>query len=103
MWHPTFLTPKLNEVIKKYAIRFDPNNIIQSDDSPADDVYKAALELYLEIGTHYTSSHRRILFDESEIREAMSNHPGKFLVGVGRDTKELSRRGVEVHTANHFA
>jgi methylamine--corrinoid protein Co-methyltransferase len=89
------LTPKLNEVIKKYDIRFDPDNIIQSDDSLADDLYEAALELFLEIGTYCTSSHRRILFDESEIKEAMSNHPGKFLVGAGKDAKELSHRGVE--------
>jgi len=89
------LVPKLNEVIKEYDIRFNPENIIESDNSLADDVYKAALDLYLEVGTYCTSSHRRILFDESEIKEAMSNHPGKFLVGAGKDAREMSHRRVE--------
>lgn len=89
------LASKLNEVIKEYDIRFNPENIIESDDSLADDVYKAALDLYLEVGTYCTSSHRRILFDESEIKEAMSNHPGKFLVGAGKDAIEMSHRRVE--------
>jgi methylamine--corrinoid protein Co-methyltransferase len=89
------LVPKLNEVIKEYDIKFDPDNIIPSDNSLADDLYKAAFKLYLETGTYCTSSHRRILFDESEIKEAMSHHPKKFLVGAGRDAKELSRRDVE--------
>ena len=89
------LYPKLNEVIKKYDIKFDPENIVPSDDTLADDVWKAALELYLDVGTLCTSTHRRILFKESEIREAMKNHPGKYVVGYGRDSRELAHRKIE--------
>jgi len=89
------LFPKLQEVIKEYKIKFDPENIVPSDDSLADDVWKAALELYLDVGTLCTSTHRRILFEAGEIREAMKNSPGKYVVGYGKDSRELFHRKIE--------
>lgn len=89
------LRSKLRQVIKEYDIRFDSNNIVPNDDSLADDVWKAALDLYLEIGTLCTSTHRRIIFDESEVKEAMKNHPGRFVLGEGRDCREMVHRQVE--------
>lgn len=89
------LRTKLKDVIKQYEVKFDPDNIVPSDDSLADDVWKAGLDLYLEVGTLCTSTHRRILFDENEVKEAMRNHPGRFVVGEGRDSRELSHRRIE--------
>ena len=89
------LFPRLQEVIKEYDIKFDPENIVPSDDSLADDVWKAALELYLDVGTLCTSTHRRMLFDEGEIKEAMKNNPGKYVVGYGKDSRELGHRTIE--------
>ncbi|WP_455363301.1 monomethylamine:corrinoid methyltransferase [[Eubacterium] cellulosolvens] len=89
------LVPKLKQVIKQYDIRVDPENPVPSDDSLADDLWKAALDLYLEVGTLCTSTHRRMLFDESEIREAMKNFPGRFVVGYGKDSREMFQRKAE--------
>jgi len=89
------LFPRLQEVIKEYDIKFDPENIVPSDDSLADDVWKAALELYLDVGTLCTSTHRRMLFDEGEIKEAMKNSPGRYVVGYGKDSRELGHRTIE--------
>jgi len=89
------LLPKLKDVIKQYDIKFDPENVVASDDSLADDLWKAGLELYLEVGTLCTSTHRRILFNESQIREAMKNFPGRFVLGDGRDSRELFQRKIE--------
>ena len=89
------LVPKLKEVIKQHEIKFDPENLVPTDNSLADDLWKAALDLYLEVGTLCTSTHRRMLFDESEIREAMSSFPGKYVVGYGKDSKEMSHRAIE--------
>jgi len=87
--------PKLKDVIREYHIEFDPENIVPSDESLADDIWKAALDFYLEVGTLCTSTHRRILFDETEVREAMKNFPGRFVLGSGRDSRELLHRRVE--------
>jgi methylamine--corrinoid protein Co-methyltransferase len=89
------LRRKLESVIKEYEIKFDPDNIVPSDDSLADDVWKAGLDLYLDVGTLCTSTHRRIIFDENEVKEAMRNHPGKFVLGEGRDSRELTHRQIE--------
>jgi methylamine--corrinoid protein Co-methyltransferase len=89
------LVPKLRDVIKQHNIKFDPENLVPTDNSLADDLWRAALDLYLQVGTLCTSTHRRMLFDESEIREAMSNFPRKYVVGYGKDSKEMSHREIE--------
>ena len=89
------LVPKLRDVIKKYGIKFDRDNLVPNDNSQADDLWKAALELYLEVGTLCTSTHRRMLFAESEIREAMRNFPGEYVVGYGKDSRTMSHRAIE--------
>ena len=89
------LVPRIKDVIKQYDMKYDPENLVPSDDSMADDLWKAALELYLEVGTLCTSTHRRIRFDENEIREAMANFPGRYTVGYGKDSREMANRKIE--------
>lgn len=89
------LTPKLQQVTKEHDIKFDPENPVPSDNSLADDIWKAALELYLDVGTLCTSTSRRILFTEDEITEAIKNHRSQITVGFGRDARTMAHRGVE--------
>ncbi|MHA2305053.1 MAG: monomethylamine:corrinoid methyltransferase [Candidatus Hodarchaeales archaeon] len=89
------LVPELNRIIKENDISFDPAIPIPEDDSLADRMWEAALEFYLEVGTLCTDTHRRILFTEDEIREALGNFPGKFILGFGRDSREISCRKIE--------
>ena len=89
------LRPKLKDVIKKYDIQYDPENVVPDDDSLVDDVWKAAFELYAEVGTFCKTTNRRILFDEDEIEEALGTLPGKITVGSNIDSRELVRRKIE--------
>ena len=89
------LSPKLQEVIKEHDIKFNPEEIVPSDNSLADDVWEAGLELYLEVGTFCVSTHRRILFDESEIKEALKTSPTEIIVGSGRDARKMCHRQIE--------
>ena len=89
------LAPKLNEVVKEYDIHFDREQIIPSDDSLADDLWKAAFELYLEVGTFCITSSRRILFREDEIKEALAHATSHISVGCGRDARDMYHRDVE--------
>ena len=86
------LTPKLRSLIKEYDIKFDPEEIVPSDDSLADALWDAAWDLYLDVGTLCLSNHRRILFDESEIKEAMRFSSSEITVGTGRDTRRMGTR-----------
>jgi len=89
------LAPKLIEVVKKYGIHFDREQMIPSDDSLADDLWKAGLELYLETGTLCTTSNRRILFKEEEVKEALAQASSHIVVGSGKDAKDMYHRNIE--------
>ncbi|MFX1283173.1 MAG: monomethylamine:corrinoid methyltransferase [Promethearchaeota archaeon] len=89
------LVPELRRVVKEYDICFDPAIPVPQDNTLADSLWKAAMDLYLEVGTLVTDTHRRILFTEDEIKEAFGNFPGRFTLGFGRDSKEISSRQIE--------
>jgi methylamine--corrinoid protein Co-methyltransferase len=90
-----FLVPELQRVIKDYDICFDRSTPIPSDDKLADNLWKAAMDFYLTVGTLSTDTYRRIIFTENEIKEALGNFPGKYTLGFGRDSREITCRKVE--------
>jgi len=89
---------KLREVVKEYDIRYDPDTPVPSDDRLADDVFKAALDFYLEVGTYCTDTGRIIKFDEGEIKEGLKTAPSRLLLGEGADAKTLVPREPESKT-----
>jgi methylamine--corrinoid protein Co-methyltransferase len=89
---------KLRELIKEYEIKYDPELSVPSDDSLADDVFKAALDLYREVGTYCKDTERIIKFDESEIKEGLRNAPSKVSFGEGIDAKIMVPRKPEDKT-----
>jgi methylamine--corrinoid protein Co-methyltransferase len=89
------LYSKIQELLDKYDIRFDPENVVPTDDSMADDLWEAGLELYLHTGTLCTDSHRRILFDEGEIKEALCLFPEELIVGAGSERRKFYHRKIE--------
>jgi methylamine--corrinoid protein Co-methyltransferase len=86
---------KLKEVIAEHDIKYDRENLVPSDDSLADAVFNAALELYLETGTYCLSTHRQIKFEEAEIREALHNAPSQITFGEGQDARVMTNRRIE--------
>lgn len=87
--------PKMQEVIRKYGIEYDPATPIPSDDGLADAVWKAGIEFFLEVGVLCVDTHRILTFEESEVREALYLIPGEYQVGMGKDGRLLRHRGVE--------
>ena len=57
---PKIFTPKLQEVIKKYEIKYDPENPVTVDDDLSDRVWQAGWELFREVGLYNTDTHRII-------------------------------------------
>ncbi len=86
---------KASELVKEYDIRYDPKNLIPSDDNLADELFEAGLRLYLETGTYCISSQRQIKFSESEIKQALKDVPSKILIGEGAETRWLEKRTPE--------
>jgi methylamine--corrinoid protein Co-methyltransferase len=90
--------PKVQEKVKEYGLKFDPANPIPSDNSLADDLFDAGIELLADVGAYCISSGRVISYSESEIKEGLRNAPSKLYFGEGRDRKAFVSRKVEDKT-----
>ena len=42
--------PKVQEKVREYKIKYDPENPVPSDNSLADDLFEAGLELLVDVG-----------------------------------------------------
>lgn len=87
--------PKLREVVKKYEIKYDPENPIPSDNDLADRLFKAGVELYTDVGTYCVDTERVIRFTEAEIKEALVTAPSAPVFGEGKEAKALMARKPE--------
>ncbi|MCU0853204.1 MAG: monomethylamine:corrinoid methyltransferase [Thermoplasmata archaeon] len=90
--------PKVQEKVREHKIKYDPNNPIPSDNSMADELFEAGMELLLDVGAYCTSSGRVISYTEAEIKNALKEAPSKLHFGEGRDRKSLVKRNIEDKT-----
>ena len=81
--------------IKKYEIRYDPENLCPSDDDMADRIWKAAWDLVRDVGYYNTDSHRLIQVTDEEIREALYMAHDQYWVGGGKDAVLWKHREIE--------
>lgn len=68
---------------KEHGIDYDPETYVPSDDSLADDVWRAGFELFCEVGAYCLTSGRNIRFDETEVTSALSEVRGEVEIGEG--------------------
>ena len=83
---------RLNEVVREYGIKYDPENPVPSDDSLADEVFEAAMKFYSEVGTYCLDTNRIIRFDEEEIKKAVRYAKSSVKLGEGKEEKEFVSR-----------
>jgi len=84
-----------SRLTKEYDIRYDPETPVPTDDSLADDAWRAGLELFSEVGSYCINSGRVIKFDESEIKGGLGAVRGEAVIGEGSERRVLKLRGVE--------
>ena len=82
----------LASVQAKYKIEADPDEPIMADPDMADAVFKAGMELLLELGLYCQDTKRVIHFTEEEIKEAIATARHEVVLGQGRDEMRLSPR-----------
>lgn len=87
--------PRVKELIKEYDIRYDPEYIVPTDTTMIDDVYKAALNLLLDVGILCLDTERIIKFEEWEVKEAIKSVPSEIKVGEGKDSVIIFHRDIE--------
>lgn len=89
------LAPILREVLKAHEIIRDRDVVIPTDDSLADDVFEAVLELCLRVGTYVTDARRCLRYEENEIKDALKSSPAQLTFGDGPDASSLTTRNIE--------
>ena len=92
---PKIFTPKLQEIVKKYEINYDPTTPVPHDDDLADRVWQAGWELFREVGLYNTDTHRIIKVSDEEIKEALYMAKGQYWVGAGKDAVLWKHRQIE--------
>jgi len=83
------------KVIQKYDIKFDPQEVIPSDDALADRLFAAAVDFFLEVGVYCTDSGRVLKFTKDELFDALAAGTDKIVWGEGRDQRIQTSRKVE--------
>lgn len=89
-----FLMETAMELVDKYDLRFDWNEII-ADDERADAVFNAAVEFLAEVGVYNRSAGQVIKWTEDEIREMVAdykNDPRSFVIGAGKEQVTITGR-----------
>jgi len=89
------LVPALQELVKAHDIKYDPELVIPADNGLADNVYEAALELCLKVGTYITDARRYVRFEEKDIEDALEQSPTELIFGEASDASVLTPRKVE--------
>lgn len=84
--------PKVKEIVRKYGIRYNPENPVPADDAAADNLFEAAVGFMTEVGVYCQGTNRIIQFSETEIRQALREAPGKCTAGAGPDAGVLGLR-----------
>lgn len=84
-----------DQLVKKYGIRYDREQIVPADDDLADRVYQAGLELFLELGIYCKDTSRLITFSRDELEWALKYAPTTVTYGQGEDVRVMTHRTIE--------
>jgi len=84
-----------SRLVREHDIKYDPETPVPSDDSLADDAWKAGFELFSEVGAYCVNSSRVIKFEESEIRDSLKELRGEAVIGEDSERRVVDLRSVE--------
>jgi methylamine---corrinoid protein Co-methyltransferase len=83
------------DLVKKYDIYFDQDQVVPEDDDLADRAFEAGLELFLKVGFYCLDTKRIVRFTREEIKEVLTHAPSSYTWGTGRDQRVCVARKVE--------
>jgi hypothetical protein len=88
----------LQALITRHGLQQDgPERFYEVEDTYADALFQAAVDLLGELGVYCTHTHRTITFTEDEVREALRATPAEITIGAGRDQRVWRKRALEDH------
>lgn len=89
------LANRARELVREYAITFDPQVVCPADDELADRVFEAGVQLFCDVGVYHLDTQRVIKFSRAEVMEALRQAPSTLYLGEGADQVIAHHRSVE--------
>jgi methylamine--corrinoid protein Co-methyltransferase len=80
------------DVVARHKISCDPDEPIMADPGMADAIFRAGVELLLEVGLYCKDTRRIIKFTEDEIKEVINSAKHEVTLGRDRDAITLKPR-----------
>jgi methylamine--corrinoid protein Co-methyltransferase len=84
--------PALRKVVKAYGIKYDASNPVPSDDTAADNLFRASVDFLGRVGIYCQDTNRVIQFSQDEILDAVKEAPGCCFAGEGKDAGDFGLR-----------
>jgi len=95
-WDRQYISQAIKDLVEKYDVRWDKDFYgVPSDDSLADRVYEAGLELATKSGLYCIDTHRQMTWTEEELRDVLLATPTQVSAGEGKDQVTFKKRNVE--------
>jgi methylamine--corrinoid protein Co-methyltransferase len=82
------------QLVKKYNLTWNPDEIVTDDPGLADAIFEAGLELAQKIGTYSRTTERIIEFGPEELEEGLRRMPQTLVMGEGKDARTLYARKI---------
>lgn len=89
------LGQKTKEIINKYQIKYNSDQVIPSDNALMDRMYEAALELFVNVGVYSADTGRVMKFTREEVLWAVERAVDQIVWGEGRDQRVMLPRRPE--------
>ncbi len=96
-WDTIIIPAKISEKLKEHGLSnaYDSGNPIPSDDSLADDFWKAGFDLARDVGLLCLTTRRAIKFSEEELKACLRGLPTEVGYGSHEDMVLVRHRNVE--------
>ncbi len=82
------------ELVSKYKLEWNPEEIVTDDPGLADTIFEAGLELARRVGAYSRSTERIIEFEPGELEEGIRRMPQTLIMGEGKDARTLYARKI---------
>ncbi len=94
-WDYQYIVENVMELVDKYDLEYDPQDITPTDDSLFERLFAAGKELIVRTGVYYQTKGTIIPLSEQEIDEALQNSPKTLTMGMGADAVTIFAREIE--------
>ncbi len=96
-WETRVIPTKVSQKLKEHGLQrtFSPENPINTDDTLADEFFKAGFELAVDMGALCSDTERVVKLTEEELRDAIRRAPSELVLGKGLDKVVMKHRKPE--------